>query len=156
MSGDGIVVSNSSPLIALDRIGRLELLNRLLGEVLVPPAVAREVFLDRELPGWIRIKPLTRSPEIFMSPTLGAGEREAIALAVELGASRVILDDLPARRLAATLRLPVIGTVGLILAAKRAGHVPLIASILDELLTAGFRLSPSVVAAALASAGEGR
>jgi predicted nucleic acid-binding protein len=90
-----------------------------------------------------------------MSPTLGAGEREAIALAVEVHAQKIILDDLPARRLAASLGLSVIGTVGLILAAKHAGLVPAVAPVLDEMVAAGFRLSQTVVAAVLASAGEG-
>lgn len=78
------VVSNASPLIALERIGHLDLLKVLLGGVIVPPQVAREVFGDDSPPDWIRVtKPETTVPE---AATLGAGEREAIALAEELEA----------------------------------------------------------------------
>ena len=85
---------------------------------------------------------------------LGAGEREAIALAGQLGARRLILDDLPARRLAARRGLPVTGTVGLLLAAKHAGLVPAVAPLLDALTAAGFHLSGRVRDAVLAAAGE--
>ena len=94
MSG-GPVVSNSSPLIALSRIGRIELLPGLLREVWIPPAVEREVFDGSATPDWIRVTPLTtKLPPGLASVTLGAGEIEAIALATEVGAMWLILDDL--------------------------------------------------------------
>jgi predicted nucleic acid-binding protein len=150
----GVVVSNSSPLIALERIGHLDLMRALLGEVVVPPAVLAEVFGDRNPPSWLRVVSPQGAIADAASPTLGRGEREAIALAVEMGARRVILDDLPARRLAASLGVPVIGTAGLLLAAKNAGLITAVAPTLDALLASGFRLSPTVVAAILAAAGE--
>jgi len=154
MAERGFVVSNSSPLIALDRIGQLDLMRALLAEVVVPPAVIHEVFADRDPPAWLRVIAPAVTLDDTASPTLGRGEREAIALAVETRARRIILDDLPARRLAASLGLPVIGTAGLVLAAKNTGLVPAVAPLLDQLVAAGFRLSPTVIAAVLAAAGE--
>jgi uncharacterized protein len=156
MTSTDAVVSNSSPLIALERVGRLELSHELFGERLtIPPAVAREVYANRTPPGWLRVVSLTHPLDPSSSPALGAGEREAIALAIELHASMIVLDDLPARRIAASHGLTVIGTVGVLLAAKRGGLIPEIAQVVDDLVAAGFRLSDRVRAAALAAAGEG-
>jgi predicted nucleic acid-binding protein len=149
MAERGFVVSNSSPLIGLARIGQLDLMRALLAEVIVPPAVLHEVFADRDPPAWLRVVAPAVAFDDAASPTLGLGEREAIALAVETRARRIILDDLPARRLAASLGLPVIGTAGLVLAAKNAGLVPAITPLLDQLVAAGFRFSPTVIAAVL-------
>lgn len=68
-------------MIALDGIGRLEILHALFGGVLIPPAVAREVFAKTAPPSWLHVTaPATPSSQL-VSPTLGPGEREAIALA---------------------------------------------------------------------------
>jgi len=155
MTSPDAVVSNSSPLIALERIGRLELLHGLFDERLaIPPAVAHEVYGNVEPPAWIRVLPVNAPLDGTSSPTLGAGEREAIALAIERSATLIILDDLPARRLAASRGLSVIGTVGLLLVAKRTGAIPAVVPLLDALAAAGFRLSVRVRDAAVAAAGE--
>lgn len=80
--------------------------------LVIPSAVAREVFAGAPALTWIRIVPLTGVLDPTASPTLGSGEREAIAVAIEQQAALIILDDLPARRLAASRGLSVIGTVG--------------------------------------------
>jgi hypothetical protein len=72
---------------------------------------------------------------------LGDGEWEAIALAVEVGASAIVIDDRPARRLAEAAGLNVIGTLALLLEAKRAGHIGTIRAELDKLLETSFFLS---------------
>jgi len=146
------VVSDSSPLIALERVGRLELVRDLFEQLIVPPAVAKEVFGAEPPPPWLEV--VSPSLNASVPGNLGAGERETIALALQLGARAVILDDLPARRLAAARGLPVMGTVALLLAAKRTGRLAAVAPVLDELLTAGFRLSDDVLSAALRAAGE--
>lgn len=87
--------------------------------------------------------------------SLGAGEQEAIALAMELGAAWIVVDDLVARREAARAGLRVIGTVGLVLAAKRSGFVDSVCPILDALDRAEFRLSADIRASALRAADEG-
>ena len=155
MSSPDAVVSNSSPLIALERIGQLELLYSLFDDrVVIPSAVAREVYANAAQPTWLRVLPITAVLDPTSSPALGAGEREAIALAIELRASLIILDDLPARRLAASRGLNVIGTVGLLLSAKRLGVIAAIVPLLDALAAVGFRLSARVRDAAIDAAGE--
>ena len=85
---------------------------------------------------------------------LGAGEWEAIALAVELGAGAILIDDRPARRLAQAAGLNVIGTLGLLLEAKRAGHIKTIRAELDKLLETSFFLSQQLYDELLRLAGE--
>jgi predicted nucleic acid-binding protein len=92
-------------------------------------------------------------PQI-LSVSLGAGESEAIILALELRAQLVILDDRPARRLAQALQVPVVGTVGILVAAKRRGLLPAVRPSLDALLQHDFRISQRLYEQVLADAGE--
>jgi predicted nucleic acid-binding protein len=152
------VGSNSSPLIALARIQRLDLVPVILQSVLVPPAVAREIAPSIPvLPRWLEVRAPTRSASGLTSRgRLGDGEWEAIALAVELGISAIVIDDRPARRLAEKAGLNVIGTLGLLLEAKRAGHIRTIRAELDKLLETSFFVSPHLYDQLLIMAGEHR
>ena len=87
-------------------------------------------------------------------PSLGHGEREALSLAAELDADWLILDDLAARRVARTLHLRVTGTLGVLLASKRRGFIPLVRPSLDRLIAQSFFLSPQLYAELIALAGE--
>ena len=114
------VVSNSSPLIALEQLGLLNLLKQIFGTVLVPPAVVRETAPTVTLPQSIIEQTLLQPiGSQILSASLGAGESEALSLALELKASLLILDERPARRLAGALGIPVMGTLGLLLKAKK-------------------------------------
>jgi predicted nucleic acid-binding protein len=150
-----LVIADSSPFIALDRIGHLHLLPALMGKLRISPAVGQEVFGAQPLPIWIEVMPL-RQPiaSQIASARLGAGERETIALALELSADEVVLDDLPARRLASTLKLPVIGTFGLLLRAKQRGLIPLVHPLVEALRIHEFRISDRLVEGILVAAGE--
>lgn len=151
------VVSDSSPLIALERIERTHLLHILYDRILVPPAVDREVYASRRqvAPDWIDVRPLsTAPPPEVAAADLGAGEKEAIALALEVHSALLLLDDLPARSLARLLGLPVVGVGGMLVAAKRLGHVAMIAPLLGELAKAGFRMSDALRVEILRLAGE--
>jgi hypothetical protein len=150
------VISNSSPLIALAQIGRLDILRQLHPVVLIPPTVAKEVEPTvPALPGWLVVQPLKqpRQPE-GVSGSIGPGEHEVISLGLELGAERLILDEQPARRLATSLGLRVIGTVGLLLAAKDRGFLNKIRPELDRLLAVRFFLDQELYERALRQAGE--
>ena len=115
------IVADASPLIALAQVNQLPLLERLFCEILVPPAVVREVELP--LPAFIRERKLSRPIRAaVLSASLDPGESEAISLALELGADRVILDERAARRLAHDLALPCIGVLGILLASKQKGR----------------------------------
>ena len=151
----GPVVSNASPPIALAQAGQLDLLRRLFGEVLVPPAVVGEIRSIAQLPTWLREQPLLQpmSPKLS-SMTLGPGERHAIALALEVGASRALLDERAARRAARTLGLRVTGTLGVLLVAKRRGFLSSVKPSVEQLRTVGFHLSDEFCERFLADAGE--
>lgn len=146
-----IVVADASPLIALQRIGQLELLERLFGEVLVPPLVAEEFG---PLPGWITKRTLGSPIPAKLPRRLDPGEREAIALALELKAERVILDDLPARKAAGVLGLPVIGVLGILLACKLKGLISAAHPSIEALRTADFHFTPALREWLLTEAGE--
>jgi hypothetical protein len=150
------VVGDTSPLIALHQLGRLSLLERIFGEIHVPPAVARELSPGvPDLPPWIVVRGLAQpiASEILRA-SLGAGESEAMSLALEVKAELLIVDDRPARRLALNLGISVAGTAGILLRAKQLGFVPEVRPLLDEIIRRGFRLSPAIRAKLLDDAGE--
>ncbi len=147
------VVSNTSPLIGLSNIGKLKILHDVFGKVVVPPAVQRE--FGEELPEWITVKAPENKPLVqALLESLGDGESEAIALAIEVNADFLILDDLKARKIARKLGLRVIGTAGLLLLAKKRGVINEVKPLLMELVEKGFRISNEVVDVILQSAGE--
>lgn len=149
-------VSNSSPLIALASIDRLNLLQTLFESVVIPLAVDREI--KRSIPAappWLRVQSLASTlPTIVLRRSLGDGEREAIALAVELHADWIILDDRPARGAAAAAGLNVVGTVGVLLGAKKVGLIGRIRPELDSLLKNSFFLGPELYGELVHAAGE--
>jgi predicted nucleic acid-binding protein len=150
------VISNSSPLIALTQIGRLDLLRRLHTRISIPPAVAREVApAVAALPDWVVIQQLAHPLQpSTVSGSIGPGEREVISLGLELGAALLILDEQPARRLATSLGLRVIGTVGLLMAAKQRGLLTKIRPELDRLLAVRFFMDQNLYDRVIAQAGE--
>ena len=148
-----LTVSNTSCLIGLETIGRLDLLEQLYPQLLIPPAVAIE--WGTPVPHWILCQSIqNKALAQALSLQLGPGEAEAIALAVEIGAQRLILDDQRARRIAVQLHVPVTGTVGVALAAKQQGFLPLVRPLFDDLKAAGFWLSDPLLQQALRLAGE--
>jgi predicted nucleic acid-binding protein len=128
----------------------------LFSEVLVPPAVLREIAAGSAIPRWILERPLSQpiGPQI-LGASLGPGESEAVALALEVKSGWIILDERPARRVAQGLGLPVIGTLGIFLAGKRRGLLAVVRPTLDALAERGFRIAPKLYERVLADAGEG-
>jgi predicted nucleic acid-binding protein len=148
-----IVIADTTPLNYLVLIDYVGILPQLYGRVLIPPAVWQE-FQRRETPEavrawlaqrpeWLEIRQVRRNPTLALG-RLGAGEREAIALAEELRADRLILDDLTARRVAAQRNLTVIGTLGVLIEAAERGLVDF-AEAIARLHATTFYLSPEVV-----------
>lgn len=148
-------VADASPLIALQQVGQLELLRALFTQVTIPPAVAREVRPTVPLATWIVERALAQPiAPLAQRATLAAGEREALSLALELRAAHVVVDEKAARQAAIALGLNVVGTVGVLLAAKRKGLIANIRPLLDDLVRQGFWLAPRLVEQALLAAGE--
>ena len=150
---DSPVVADASVLIAFQEIGHLELLQVLFQELVIPPAVAREVRPSlASLPGWVtEMRP---SSIHAAAQTLDSGEREAISLALEISAKAVLLDDLPARRLAEELHLPIIGSVGILLVAKEHGYIELVRPYMDSMRATSLYLGDRVYDGILRAAGE--
>jgi predicted nucleic acid-binding protein len=150
---DPITVANSSCLIGLELIGRLDLLQRLYGTVTLPAAVVTECGF--RLPQWFQIQTI-QNQGMFRSLRLelGSGESEAIVLAAELAAARLILDDKKARRIAQQLGLPVTGTLAVLLRAKERGLLSSVREVLDDLTHTQFRISDALVQETLRRAGE--
>ena len=150
---NGPTISNSSCLIALDAIGRIEILRHLYTSIVVPDAVAQEC--GAAMPSWANVQSVQNHPFVrTLRLNLGAGESEAIALAVECGADRLILDDSKARKTAVQLQLPVTGTLAIVLRAKQHGHIATVRDVLDDLRAAGFFVSDALLQQVLNSAGE--
>lgn len=148
-----VVISDSSCLIALLNIDRLDLLRSVYGIVLVTPEVAHEVSIP--LPQWVEVRAAVKAAHEYpWRREVDLGESSAIALALEIPDAILILDDLAARRVAKRLGLAITGTVGLLVEAKKSGRLPSIKPVLEELQKVSFRLSDEVVAMALRSAGE--
>jgi predicted nucleic acid-binding protein len=124
-------------------------------KVLIPPAVHIEVFGSSLLPDWIMERVLAQPLVPRMAAArLGPGEREAIALALEVSAGEVILDDLAARRLATSLGLTPIGTLGLLLRAKRHNLIPHVRPLMEALQAQEFHISERLFTGILTAAGE--
>ncbi len=160
-----IVVSDTSVLINLGRIDRLELLRSLFQTVVVPPAVVREFhqlthdrtqFSGLTLPGWIDQRQLSSAPTGLPDmEALDPGEAEAITLALEIHAQVILLDERLGAKVARRQGLEVVGLLGILLQAKQAGYLAVIAPELERLKTeAGFWLSAALQARVLQLAGE--
>jgi predicted nucleic acid-binding protein len=104
---------------------------------------------------WLRIRKAPSAAVLTLAAGLGAGEREVLALAVEMADPLVILDDSLARRFAARLDLPLTGTLGILLKAKQAKKIESIRPYLDRLEALRFRLDAATRRGALTLAQEG-
>ncbi len=136
------VVIDSTCLIALERIDQLALIPQIFPTIIAPPGVQSE-FGDPI--NWLTVQPVKNSVVVAALKTqLDDGEAQAIALALELGNALLILDDKKARRVAQQLGLKVIGTIGVLIDAKRKGVIPAIAPLLTALEKVNFRLTPAL------------
>ena len=160
------VVADTSPLIVLARVGRLDLLRRLYGRVAVPKAVASELAigsgragtgaLEAALrTGWLSSREVSDSVVLQeLRGLLGPGEAEAIALALEQNARFLLVDDARGRRLARDRGVSVVGVAGVLLAAKARDELSAVGPTLQDLSEVGYRLSRRLIADVLATAGE--
>jgi predicted nucleic acid-binding protein len=159
-----IVVSDASPLITLAAVGRLELLPELYGPVCIPEQVYAECTrLETRLGArqiataeWIRVQPASdRILVEVLHRDLDPGESEAIALALQLHADVILIDETRARQLAAQLGLHVVGVIGIVALAKRRGLIPSAREVIEAMkLATGFRIAPALLSSLLQSVDE--
>jgi len=160
---DGVIIADSSPLIALAVADSLDLLPHLYNKIVLPPAVWHEVTVaGKGMPGadivqqaqWLKIVEPAATTVVPLSILVDKGEAEAIALAQQLTNAILLLDDAQARRLAQRLDLPRIGTLGIMRKAKHAGLIDQVAPLIERLRQHGIYVGAKLVDAILRDVGE--
>lgn len=154
---------NASPLIFLARVSRLDLLRDVAQSAVVPQSVMRELEAGSDLDDamavvrrsdWLLAVDDPVVPESVRIWDLGAGESAVLAWAIAHPSAEAVIDDLQARRCAASLGIPVRGTLGVVLVAEQRGLISAARPIIEELRAAGMYLSDAVIERALSMVGE--
>ena len=157
-------VSDSTPLIYLAKVGRLEIIRDVFQKIYVPEAVYYEAvtqgkalnmsdasIIEKAIGRWVikeRVEPEVDAEYRFLDTNtrLGSGEKEALKLCKQLDAAYFIADDRAARRVSRILNIKPIGTCGTVVQAYRQDTITKreALQIIDDLVKAGFRISPTV------------
>jgi uncharacterized protein len=135
------VVSNTTPIISLLKLNRLDLLQKLYNQINIPKAVYKEIeagkskayYKDLSKIDWINIIEIENKQAIKYFLDLDEGEAEAIILANELNADLIILDEKLGRFHAKHANLKVTGTIGVLIKAKSEKLIKNLKPLLDEL-----------------------
>lgn len=157
-----VVISNTTPIIALALIDKLALYQELYGEVLIPPTVKTELLAGGSRAGapeiqdatYIRAVPLRAPRHADLLSDLDRGEAEVIALAMERDADLVIIDERLGRHHAQRLGLSVTGVLGVLLRAKQQKLISEIEPLIVQMRLSGIRLSDSLIQRVLEMADE--
>jgi len=160
---DKLAVVNASPLIFLSRGHHIELLHNFARQIYVPEPVAAEIKVkgNQEITAkvledtpWLEVTPSKAVPDIILNWGLGPGESAVLTLAHENPGMEAIIDDLSARKCAAFLQIPVRGTLGIVLVAKKRGLIPQARPLIEDLIRSGLYLSRTIIDEALKRVGE--
>jgi len=160
-----IVVADTSVILNLALVGQDGLLTALFREVFVPPVVQSEFvrlaasggrFGGVGFPAWIQVRQPAAIPEVISrNMELDQGETDALALALEMQADAVLIDETAGRHAALELGLTPVGVLGILVRAKRYGQLAAVAPVIEALLArAQFRASPELLHEVLRMAGE--
>jgi len=148
-----VVISDTSCFIAFDRIRQLEILRLTFSSVITTPSVQEE--FGKTLPSWVILRDArNQTKKIELEAILDKGEASAIALALEIKNSVLIIDEKKGRKLAQHMDLEVIGSLKVLLIAKQKGIINTIYPLLQELEKHNFRFSKALVEQALVEANE--
>lgn len=160
-----LIIADAGPLIVLSRVGQLGILQQVFGKVCITDAVQDELLAGGTFPGqteikvaladWIEVVTVDIGLWEPANPDLGAGETSSIYLALQCPGSLLILDDAAARREADWRGLNYVGLVGVVLEAKRRGHIKQARPLLQSIQKAGYFLSAQLLDRALTTVGEG-
>ena len=160
---DEIAVINASPLILLSRSKKLALLHVFAERILVPAPVAQEISArgihditaqSITATAWLEVVAGMPVSQEIASWGLGPGESSVLAIAQANPGMTAIIDDLGGRKCAASLGIPIRGTLGIVLAAKRRGVIEYARPVLEELIASGLYLHRRVLDESLKRAGE--
>ena len=160
-----IVVADTSPVLSLARISRLEFLRVFYQQVLIPSAVYHELrasssqppgYIDFDAVPWLIVAtPMDRRRVEALREDLDLGEAEAIVLAMERRADLLLIDERRGRRTAQASGLAITGLLGVVAQAKRAGLIDAARPVLDELIEmARFWIGPDLYTEVLTQLGE--
>ncbi|HAM97929.1 MAG TPA: DUF3368 domain-containing protein [Marinilabiliales bacterium] len=139
-----VVISDTSTLILFQKIEELDLLNKVYGELITTPEIAKEY--GEVLPEWIRIESVSdKKYQEFIETQVDWGEASAIALAKEYEDVLLLLDDLKARKLANQLNFKITGALGIIHKAKQMELIDRVKPLIDKLLLTDFRISDKII-----------
>lgn len=135
-----VIISDTSCLILLDKIGELELLKKLFGQIVITIEILNE--FKKELPDWFSIEePTNKTYQKILEASLDKGEASAIAFAIEQADCLLIIDDYKGRKYAEQLDIKITGTLGIIIDAKLSGHIESVKPTLDKIKKTDFRLT---------------
>jgi hypothetical protein len=156
------VVSNTTPILALLKIAKLEILKELYGHIFIPQEVFNEIeagkgnefYMDLSKIEWITIEKIQDEKSLSYFLDLDKGEAEAIVLAAEIGAGLIILDETLGRFHAKHAGLVVTGILGILLKAKQLGYIKELKPLLLELRLKGVWLGDSIIEQILRIANE--
>ena len=156
------VVSNTTPIISLLKIGKLEILKDLYDEIYIPQEVFNEIeagkhkkyYLNLLTFEWIKIEQIQDRKSIAYFLDLDKGEAEAIVLATESEADLILLDESLGRFHAKHAGLRVTGTIGILVKAKKQGLISELKPLILELKDKGVWLSESLIERILELANE--
>jgi predicted nucleic acid-binding protein len=148
-----VIISDTSCLIILTKIGEIDLLRHLYKTVTITQEISLEY--GENLPEWFEVQQVKdHYRQQLLEMQIDKGEASAIALALETSENIVILDDWKARKVAERLGLSVTGTLGVIIKAKNTGIIPSIKPYLDKIRGTNFRISEELEQIALKEANE--
>lgn len=160
----GTIVSNTGPLVALAVIDRLDILNRLFEQVMVPEAVHFELLeggarqagvAAYQQAQWIKTGKLTAPLDPLLDSVLDTGEASAIQLARENSVDLVLIDERKGRKIAREIyNLRVIGSARILVEAKRRGHLDNVEDAITAMRQQGYWLHDNIIKAILKEAGE--
>lgn len=156
-----IIVSNSSPIISLSSVGRIDLLEKLFSEIHIPSHVYTEIKAKNKY-GFNEVDSIfikvteikNKNSSLILETEIDKGEAEAIELSLELKADLLILDDRLGLKIAKNLGIESIGTLGILLLAKENGFIQNSKDLLDEMIAKGRWYSPKVRNYFLSQIGE--
>jgi uncharacterized protein len=160
----GRLISNTGPIIALGIIDKIELLQRIFDEVVVPESVHNEIIQGgRQVSGiasyekatWIQVEALKTPMDPLLETLLDRGEASVIHLAREKGADFVLIDERKARKIARKVYgMRVVGSAGILTEAKRRAFIFDVRGALEGMRQAGYWIHDDIMRAALRKAGE--
>ena len=148
-----IIVSDTSCLILLHKIGHLSLLKSLFGKITITSIIANEY--GQRLPDFISVEdPQDKIYQQILEGFLDPGEASAIALSLEKDDCLLIIDDIKGRKEARKLNLNVTGTIGILIVAKEKGIIKSITEVFNKITKTDFRISEALILAAKHRCGE--